>query len=149
MPFILPFFLLLISPIALAVIWVLASLPAFPRRRKIQILWVALLSLLSGFLIYNRFFSQPRVAWHPPARAEAVDGFLIFLPFAVSAFLWWKRRDINTSFSASTSTLLVVVVCLSSFFAMKQFNRSCVFYDAWHDEGHAWCAEAWQATFGR
>lgn len=134
--------------LALTVPVLLALLPAYPRSKIILLLWTAGLILAVVISIWAAFFSSPllwEVLWEIPAWHRPI--FLICyvaIPFLTS-FLLWQARKNPSRLSATTTTIIMVMVCVVSWFAVTTFNRTCVFYDVFHDgDARGWCPESWQ-----
>ncbi|MCE8555825.1 hypothetical protein KBY29_16045 [Ruegeria pomeroyi] len=142
------FFFLIAGPLAIAIVWVLASLPAYPNSPKARVFWFAALFLVFGFLIFGRLsLHSPRV-WQPPVQADIARGLFLVLPFVGSLLLWRYQRTATARLSAAKSTLIVLAICILSVLGLRQFNKSCVYFDYWNDQGQAWCPVTWQAKLG-
>ena len=143
-PFLWPVVLFMVAaPIAL-----LALLPAYPRSRTILTLWIAGLILAAAHSIWEAFFAPPLVwerlwkvpSWHRPIYIISY----VAIPFLASFALWRIRRN-SSALSATATTFMMVLVCLASWFAVTTFNRTCVFFDVFHDgDGRGWCPDSWQ-----
>jgi hypothetical protein len=147
MPTINPVAFFLLGPIAAVFIWVLAAFPAYPKSVKAKFTWLAQLALVSAGVCSHFLFPNPIQFRATPGTSSLVITFLLYLPFAASFLLWRSRRNGGSRISGQTSTLFVIAVCVFSFTAVKQFNKTCVHHDYWHDDGEAWCADSWQANW--
>ena len=147
MPIINPIAILIMAPMAIAFVWALAALPAYPYSKIALGVWIAILGLMTAALIYQRLNPHPMQIWIAPARSAVLVLVLLYAPFVASFLCWRWRRVTNPTVSARTAVLVVVATCICSVILVQQFNKSCVFYEVWHDGGQAWCPEPWQAHY--
>ena len=143
-----PIGLLLALPVIVGMIWVLAALPVYPRSKILVFIWVSSLAIVCSILIYGHLNPHPLQHWTAPKRSAFVSWALILLPFAASFVLWRLSIAEVPRVNSQTSVLLVILVCLLSQLAVRQFKNSCVFHEYRNDHGTAWCPETWQAVRG-
>lgn len=141
-------------PIFLALVGVvifvtpLALLPGFPASKAAKVFWlIGVLHLAGNWVWFGlRPFFDRWSPWVPPVWFPALSGLTyVLLPVATSIFLWRARLKDPQRLTGGAASLGIVAVCLFSFFAFKTFGETCVFFDARHDHGQAWCPSSWQA----
>ncbi|OUS35887.1 hypothetical protein A9Q94_11225 [Rhodobacterales bacterium 56_14_T64] len=127
---------------------ILVMLPTYPKSRRIMGAWCLLLAVgiavsISTFLYPHE---SPFIFWKAPKwHSFVIDFFLIGIPFSCSFYLWRLRRKTPEILSEAAIFMIVLVTCILSFFALKTFNKTCVFFEYWNDSGQAWCPVSWQA----
>lgn len=147
MLFLSPLVLLICVALIAGFVAVLALWPAYPASRTIRRIWIAALVLWAGTYFWVALGPPDRLDfwiepdWYVPARGLA----LVVIPFSTSYALWKVRANHGETISATATSIAVIAVCVIAWFALSAFDKSCVHYDYFHDDGKAWCPQSWQA----